>query len=119
MILGTLCPYNLARSAWADTEPGRGGCHSVCSLLPKIRPATAHLSGLVSAAFKLTPDKTTPHLIWLPDRIQITLCLRNTDALVQHAMKKHKGRNSLVGGAMHKHAPALERRHHPAKGAKI
>ena len=68
---------------------------------------------------KLILDKVTPHLIWLPNRSQISLCLNTRNVLMQDSVKKHECRNTLVGGTMNQHSPAFESVHHPAKRLEI
>lgn len=69
--------------------------------------------------FQLILNKTTPHFIRLPDRVQITLCIRCGNSLMQYAVKKHKGRDSHVGSTMDKYPLAVESLHHPAKSSEI
>ena len=68
---------------------------------------------------QLIPDKTTPYLVWLPNRVQVTLCLGLRNALMQNPVKKHERRNPHVGGAMDKHLPPIESLHHPVKSTEI
>src|SRR6266404_1541948 len=68
---------------------------------------------------KMILDKLTPHLVRLPNRVQISLRLKTRNVLMQDPVKKDECRNTLVGGTMNKHPPAFESVHHPAKRPEI
>jgi hypothetical protein len=68
---------------------------------------------------ELVLDKANPHLIRLPNRVQVALRFGSGDALVQDAVKKYEGRDALVRGTMNKYATVVERVHDPAKSAEI
>lgn len=83
--------------------------------LPSLNEALKN-HGLAS---KLRPNKTPPHFIRLPDRVQIPFRLGDGEALVQHAMKKHERGDTLIGRAVNKHTLSVKRRHHPTKNCEI
>src|SRR5262249_22009728 len=71
------------------------------------------------STLQLASDKTTPHFVGLPNRVQVTLGLGRGNTLMQHSVKKYERRNTLVRGTMNKDAPTGQSIHHPTKGSKI
>jgi hypothetical protein len=67
----------------------------------------------------LLVNEATPHLVGLPDGVQVAFRLGEGSALTQHAIKKYKRGNAHVGGAMNKYRPLTESFHHPAKSPEI
>jgi len=77
------------------------------------------VSGRGLRCLKFVPDKTTPDLIRLPDRMQIALGFCRGDMLMQDAMKIGKGRDAHVGCAMDKYAASSESFHHSTERVEI
>ena len=49
---------------------------------------------------ELRLDESTPHVVGLPNRVQVAFGVGESNALTQDAIKKHERRDALVGGAL-------------------
>src|SRR5438093_648038 len=81
--------------------------------------ASASLLGRRSMTLELLLNESTPHLVGLPNRVQVAFRIGESNALAQYSIKKHKCRDALVGGAMNKHRPLIESLHHATERSEI